>query len=75
MEETSFELAELLMEDKLRDVPLLVLANKQDLLHSAPASDIAQAMGLHQIKDRAWQIQPCSAAAGQGIKVSKKIQM
>ncbi|KAF6209134.1 hypothetical protein GE061_014878 [Apolygus lucorum] len=68
LEETSFELTELLMEDKLRDVPLLVLANKQDLLHSAPASEIAQSMGLHLIKDRPWQIQPCSAAAGQGVK-------
>lgn len=31
LEETSLELAELLQDDKLRAVPLLVYANKQDL--------------------------------------------
>lgn len=31
LEETSQELAELLQDDKLRNVPLLVYANKQDL--------------------------------------------
>lgn len=50
-------------------VPLLVYANKQDLLHAASASEIATGLGLHTIKDRPWQIQACSATAGEGIKV------
>ncbi|XP_021926124.1 ADP-ribosylation factor-like protein 3 isoform X2 [Zootermopsis nevadensis] len=68
LEETGHELEELLMEDKLANVPLLVYANKQDLLHAAPASDIAEGLGLHTIKDRPWQIQACSATAGEGVK-------
>jgi ADP-ribosylation factor-like protein 3 len=70
LEETGHELEELLMEDKLANVPLLIYANKQDLLHAAPASEIAEGLGLHTIKDRPWQIQACSATTGEGVKVS-----
>lgn len=35
------ELGELLADEKLTGVPLLVYANKQDLLHSASASDVS----------------------------------
>ncbi|XP_049808111.1 ADP-ribosylation factor-like protein 3 isoform X1 [Schistocerca nitens] len=68
LEETGQELEELLMEEKLCGVPLLVYANKQDLLHALPASEIAEGLGLHTIKDRPWQIQACSATTGEGIK-------
>lgn len=69
LEETASELSELLSEDKLRGVPVLVYANKQDLMHAATASELAEAMALHRIKDRAWEIQPCSASSNEGIKV------
>jgi len=35
------ELGELLADDKLTGVPLLVFANKQDLIHAASASDVS----------------------------------
>ena len=31
--------------------------------------EIAEGLGLYRIKDRAWQIQACSATSGEGIKV------
>ncbi len=68
-EETGQELEELLLEEKLERVPLLVYANKQDLLTAAPASEIAQGLGLHNLRDRIWQIQACSAIKSEGIKV------
>ncbi|KAG8223574.1 hypothetical protein J437_LFUL003038 [Ladona fulva] len=68
MEETSVELMDLLMEVKLSGVPLLVYANKQDLLNAAPASEIATSLGLLTLKDRVWQIQACSATSGEGVK-------
>ncbi|KAI5714654.1 hypothetical protein M8J77_003231 [Diaphorina citri] len=67
-EESGFELHELLSDEKLTGVPLLVYANKQDLLGAAPAGDMAQAMNLHRIQDRPWQIQACSATQCEGIK-------
>lgn len=67
-EETGIELSELLEEDKLMGAPLLVFANKQDLLSAASASEVAEGLGLDSIRDRKWQIQACSALTGEGVK-------
>ncbi|EED96017.1 adp-ribosylation factor like protein 3 [Thalassiosira pseudonana CCMP1335] len=68
MTETGLELDQLLSEDKLEGVPLLVLANKQDLLNSLSAEEIGEGLNLLSIRDRTWNIQPCSAMDGEGIK-------
>ncbi|XP_065883283.1 ADP-ribosylation factor-like protein 3 [Dysidea avara] len=68
LEETGFELGELLADEKLTGVPVLVYANKQDLLHSASASDIAHGLNLHSIRHRDWHIQACSALDGSGVE-------
>ncbi|KAL4090291.1 PREDICTED: ADP-ribosylation factor-like protein 3 isoform X1 [Diuraphis noxia] len=68
VDETGFELNELLNDDKLLGVPVLVYANKQDLALAAKASEIAQELNLHLIRDRPWQIQACSGIRGEGIK-------
>lgn len=62
------ELFELLDEEKLKNVPLLVYANKQDLATAAKANEIAEGLHLLSIRDRSWQIQACSAVTGEGIK-------
>ncbi|XP_036592157.1 ADP-ribosylation factor-like protein 3 isoform X2 [Trichosurus vulpecula] len=67
-EETGQELAELLDEEKLSGVPVLIFANKQDLLTAAPASEIAEGLNLHTIRDRVWQIQSCSALTAEGVQ-------
>ncbi len=68
------ELAELLDEEKLSGVPVLVFANKQDLLTAAPASEIAEGLNLHTIRDRVWQIQSCSALTGEGVQVGLELK-
>ena len=68
LEEVNVELTRLLVEEeKLAGVPLLVFANKQDLLSALPASDLSVGLNLTAIKDRAWQIAPCSAKSGEGL--------
>lgn len=67
-EETGVELAELLVEEKLCGIPLLVFANKQDLFNAAPQSELSEGLNLPTIRDRAWQIQACSAVSGEGLK-------
>lgn len=67
-DETGEELSELLEEPKLSGVPLLVYANKQDLEFAARASEVSEGLNLHSIRDRAWQIQPCSALSMEGVK-------
>jgi len=66
-EEAGLQLAELLEEEKLTATPLLVFANKQDLLNAARAQELMDSMHLNDIRDRAWQIQPCSATTGEGL--------
>jgi len=67
LEESGAELNQLLEEEKMAGVPLLVFANKQDLLNAAPAGEIATILDLHKIRDRVWQIQPCSAKKAEGL--------
>ncbi|KAL3795580.1 hypothetical protein ACHAWO_001575 [Cyclotella atomus] len=67
MEETSTELKQLLNEEKLSGVPLLVLANKQDLLNAISPEEISEELNLANITDRPWTIQPCNARDGMGL--------
>merc|ERR1711959_259133 len=68
LEEAAMELAELLEEDKLAGIPVLVFANKQDLMNATPPDEIVGAMDLMNVTDRAWQIQPSSAKTGVGLQ-------
>ncbi|DBA74648.1 hypothetical protein WJX82_006477 [Trebouxia sp. C0006] len=68
LQETADELAQLLQEDKMQGVPLVVLANKQDLINALRAAEIADSLSLPAIRDRPWQIQPCCAKTGEGLK-------
>ena len=47
MEECSNELQELLEEDKLAGVPLLIFANKQDLMTAMEGDEIEEELHLH----------------------------
>jgi ADP-ribosylation factor-like protein 3 len=40
LEETGLELTLLLEEEKLQNIPLLVFANKQDLINALPAKEV-----------------------------------
>lgn len=68
LEEAGNELAALFEEDKLAGVPALVFANKQDLLSAIGAKEIAESLNLDAVRDRAWQIQACSAKTGEGLQ-------
>ncbi|XP_033633621.1 ADP-ribosylation factor-like protein 3 [Asterias rubens] len=68
LEETGEELGQLLEEEKLSGVPLLVFANKQDLISAATSADIAEGLNLHTIRNRVWQINACSAVTGEGVE-------
>lgn len=69
------ELSELIDEENLKGVPVLIFANKQDLATASPASEIAEGLNLHTYRDRAWQIQACSAVSGEGVQVGHNISL
>eukprot|EP00598_Pedospumella_elongata_P013559 CAMPEP_0184990956 /NCGR_PEP_ID=MMETSP1098-20130426/34655_1 /TAXON_ID=89044 /ORGANISM="Spumella elongata, Strain CCAP 955/1" /LENGTH=185 /DNA_ID=CAMNT_0027516269 /DNA_START=77 /DNA_END=634 /DNA_ORIENTATION=+ len=68
MEETGVELQQLLDEEKLANVPLLIMANKQDLMNALTPGEITAELGLNEMRERTWQILPCSARDGTGLQ-------
>ena len=59
-------LQSMLATDELRDVPVLVYANKQDVA-LAKVSDIAEQLGLASQRGREWFIQGTCALTGDGL--------
>jgi len=66
-DEARTELWLLLTEPQLKDVPLLVFANKQDLPKAANIGDLADKLQLANIKHRPWYIQASCATTGDGL--------
>ena len=61
------EIHRMLTEDELRDVPLLIYANKQDLPNAMNAAEITDKLGLHSLRQRNWYIQSTCATTGDGL--------
>ena len=62
------ELDQILQHEHVRSsVPLLVLANKQDLEGAMPPAELAQGLQLDNIQDRPWQIAATNALTGDGL--------
>lgn len=66
MEEAREELDAILAAEEMHGVPLLVMANKQDLPQAEPLPKIVDALCLRDLK-RPWHIQACCAVNGDGI--------
>ncbi|XP_030371064.1 ADP-ribosylation factor-like protein 3 [Scaptodrosophila lebanonensis] len=66
--EARSELCEMLLDKRLDDVPLLILANKQDQVGALPTADVAELLGLTRLEKRNWIIQDCSAVTGNGLE-------
>ena len=58
---------ELINAEKLKNVPVIVFANKQDL-SGLTADEIIESLNLSKIVDRNWSLFSCSALLGEGIK-------
>ena len=65
--ESKEELWSMLNDDRLRDCPLLVLANKQDMPNVANCSEITEAFDLRKVSNRDWYVQSTSAVSGEGL--------
>ncbi len=46
------------------------MANKQDLLNALSPAEITEQLGLNSLRERTWQILPCSAKTGEGLQDS-----
>jgi small GTP-binding protein len=67
IDEARQELTKLLTEEELRGIPLLVLANKQDLSTAMSVVEISHELGLQSLRNRKWFIQATCATSGAGL--------
>ena len=63
MEEAKDELGKMLGVDEVKGVPVLVLANKQDLKDAMDTKEVTEKLGWNHVKDREWFIQAISATS------------
>ncbi|XP_034035789.1 ADP-ribosylation factor-like protein 11 isoform X1 [Thalassophryne amazonica] len=68
MPEAQKALKKILSDERMRDVPLMVLANKKDLPNSMTIREISTQLDLDSYTDRPWEIQACSALKGLGLQ-------
>ena len=61
------ELEIMLQEEELRGVPVLILANKQDLPNAMNEQEICNGLGLTSIQNRQWSLFKVSAVQGTGL--------
>ncbi|XP_064600986.1 uncharacterized protein LOC135467152 [Liolophura sinensis] len=61
------ELKRMCNSEELKGIPLLVIANKQDVKGAMNTSQIADWLSLGKIKDRYWCVQATCATRGEGL--------
>ncbi|KAI6649071.1 ADP ribosylation factor 1 [Oopsacas minuta] len=66
--EAKYELHNAYTSRELHQVPLLVLANKQDLPHAMTSEDIVTGLGLESLPHQNYFVQPTSLTNGEGIE-------
>ncbi|CAL4209317.1 unnamed protein product [Meganyctiphanes norvegica] len=66
LDEARKELQDLVKSDDLRDCPLLVLANKQDLSNTVTINKMTEVLQLRG-KANNWHVQPTNAITSEGL--------
>lgn len=68
MEEAKMELLKMARSPENAGVPVLVLANKQDLPGAKDPAEIEKLLGLHELApSHLWHVQPACAIIGDGL--------
>ena len=61
------ELTWILNSEEMVGVPLVIIANKQDMPCAYSPNGITTKLGLHEVRNRKWHIQGTSALSEQGV--------
>ncbi|XP_030809957.1 ADP-ribosylation factor-like protein 14 [Camarhynchus parvulus] len=68
LEESRREFELILKNESIKNVPVVVLANKQDLPGALNAEEITRKLKIKKYcSDRNWYVQPCCAITGEGL--------
>jgi ADP-ribosylation factor protein 1 len=73
-DEAAEELHSILDDDNMRGVPVVIIANKQDLPNAAQCSEIVEKLNLNKLQrgQNKWFIQSACAVTGDGIYEAMK---
>ena len=66
-DEAKVELRSILEEVDMRGVPVVVLANKQDLPNAAQVFELVSDLEMDKYRDHPWHVQACCAPSGDGL--------
>ena len=58
----------LLVDEKLKNVPILAFGNKADLDNCLGPDEIIEKLGMNEITGRDWCLYACSALKGEGVQ-------
>eukprot|EP00929_Paragymnodinium_shiwhaense_P119317 TRINITY_DN911_c0_g2_i1.p1 TRINITY_DN911_c0_g2~~TRINITY_DN911_c0_g2_i1.p1 ORF type:complete len:183 (-),score=50.01 TRINITY_DN911_c0_g2_i1:97-645(-) len=67
IEDAREELQRMFRYEELKDSVLLVFANKQDLPDSMSSGQVAEKLGLGEMRNREWFVQAAQATTGDGL--------
>ncbi|NXX89886.1 ARL14 protein, partial [Centropus bengalensis] len=68
LEESKTEFVLILKNEFIKNIPVIVLANKQDLPGALNAEEITRRFNMKKYcSDRNWYVQPCCALTGEGL--------
>lgn len=68
LEESRREFELILKNESIKNVPVVVLANKQDVPGALNAEEVTRRFKMKKYcSDRNWYVQPCCAITGQGL--------
>ncbi|KAK3756765.1 hypothetical protein RRG08_019257 [Elysia crispata] len=67
LDEAKEEFHGIIESPEMDRVPVVVVANKQDLPGALTTAEIADGLDLHKLKDRKWFVQGACATTGDGI--------
>lgn len=68
VDEAREELWEIMTNDELKDVPVLVFGNKQDLPKALSPAALAEKLDMGKLpRGRPWHVQGCQAVTGDGL--------
>ncbi|KAM5165136.1 ADP-ribosylation factor-like protein 14 [Mantella aurantiaca] len=69
LDESKKEFQRVLQNELIKNVPVVVLANKQDIPGALDAEEITRKFKMQKYcSDRDWYVQPCCAISGQGLE-------
>ncbi|XP_072266491.1 ADP-ribosylation factor-like protein 14 [Pyxicephalus adspersus] len=68
IDESKKEFQRILQNELIKNVPVVLLANKQDIPGALNADEITRKFNMKKYcSDRDWYVQPCCAISGQGL--------